>query len=58
MTNREAIGYMLLACKELNLDKEIVIQIRSSMYRQFDMKTESEAEEQGHKYFYEEVDND
>jgi hypothetical protein len=58
MTNREAIGYLLLACKELNLDKETVKSLRRAMYWQFDMKTEAEAEEQGHKYFYEEVDND
>ncbi len=57
MNNREAIGYMLLACKELKLDAETVKKLRSAMYNQFDVKTEEEAEEQGHRYFYEKVDN-
>lgn len=58
MNNREAIGYMLLACKELKMDKETVKRLRSAMYYQFDTKTEEEAEEQGHQYYYEKVDND
>lgn len=58
MNNREAIGYMLLACKDLKLDKETIIKLRSKMYYHFDVKTEEEAEEQGHRFFNEEVDND
>jgi hypothetical protein len=58
MNNREAIGYMLLAAKELKLDKETIKKLRSAMYRNFDEKTEGEAEEQGHKFYYESVDND
>jgi hypothetical protein len=56
MDNREAIGYMLLACKEIKLDADTVIKLRSAMYKQFDMKTEEEAEEHGHRYFNEKVD--
>jgi hypothetical protein len=56
MNNYQAIGYMLLACKDLNLDKETVTRLRSAMFNQFDMKTESEAQELGQNYFNEEID--
>ena len=46
MTNREALGNMLLACKEVGLDKETVRKLRNSMYYQYDIKTEDEAETQ------------
>ncbi|MBT2695429.1 hypothetical protein [Bacillus sp. ISL-55] len=52
MTNREAIGYMLLACKELNLDKEATKKLFGAMYWQFDLKTEDEAEELGHEWYH------
>ncbi|MFE8695967.1 hypothetical protein ACFYKT_06345 [Cytobacillus sp. FJAT-53684] len=52
MTNSEALGYMLLACKELRIEKETVRKIRKSMYYQFDIKTEDEADEQGHDWYY------
>lgn len=58
MTNREAIGYMLCAAKEAGLTKEQVMKMRSSMYYMFDCKTEGEAEEQGHNWYYEEIDNE
>jgi hypothetical protein len=58
MNNRQAIGYMLLATKKINLDKETIKKLRSAMYYQFDTKTEEEAEEQGHEFYFEEVDND
>lgn len=52
MTNREAIGYMLLACKEAGVtDLELVRRLKREMYYQFDMKTESEADEQGHAWY-------
>jgi hypothetical protein len=51
MTNREAIGYMLLACKEIGLDKETAKRLYDSMYWQFDMKTEDEAAEQGFQWY-------
>jgi hypothetical protein len=58
MNNRQAIGYLLVACKEAELDKETIKKLRNAMYHLFDVKTEEEAEEQGHKFYNEEVDND
>lgn len=52
MTNREAIGYMLLACKELDLDKEMARKMYGKMYYMFDIKTEDEAEEQGFEWYH------
>ncbi|OLS37720.1 hypothetical protein [Bacillus sp. MRMR6] len=52
MYNRQAIGYMLLACKEVGLDKEIAKKLYRLMYWQFDLKTEEEAEEQGLDWYY------
>jgi hypothetical protein len=52
MTNREAIGYMLLACKEVGLDKDSAKKLYSAMYWQFDFKTESEANELGHEWYH------
>lgn len=52
MYNRQAIGYMLLACKEIGLDKETARKLYGEMYWQFDMKTEEEAEEQGFKWLH------
>lgn len=57
MNTNQAVGFMLLACKNLNLDKETVKKLRNAMYQQFDLKTEVEAEELGHKYFDEQIDN-
>lgn len=51
MDNRQAIGYMLLACKKLGLDKETTRKIYGEMYYQFDMKTEDEAEKQGFDWY-------
>lgn len=58
MTNREAIGYMLLACKKAGMTKEQTKKLYSEMYYLFDIKTEDEAEEQGFNWYHEEVDND
>lgn len=52
MDNRQALGYMLLACKRLNLDKEQVQELFREMHTEFDFKTEEEAEEMGFKYYY------
>jgi hypothetical protein len=52
MTNRQAIGYMLVACKKVNLEKEIVRRIFQEMYWEFDLKTEDEAESIGFNWFY------
>lgn len=51
MTNEQAIGYMLLACKEVGLRKDTIRRIYREMYYQFDMKTEEEAEEKGHDWY-------
>lgn len=50
MTNNEAIGYMLLTCKRLGLDKQLTIDLFHEMTSQFDWKTEEEAEELGFKW--------
>lgn len=52
MTNEQAIGYMLLACKDVGLRKDTIRQIYRAMYYQFDMKTEEEAEEKGHDWYF------
>lgn len=52
MTNRQAIGYMLLACKKANLEKETVKKLFEEMYMEFDFKTESEAESIGFEWYY------
>lgn len=52
MTNREAIGYMLLACRELEYSKEQVKALFSKMYFLFDIKCEDEAEQQGFEWYY------
>lgn len=51
MTNEQAIGYLLLACKEQGLDKETTRRLYGSMYFQFDMKTEEEAVEIGYDWY-------
>ena len=52
MDNRQAIGYMLLACKEAGIDKETAKKLYGEMYWQFDMKTEEEAEKQGFEWYH------
>lgn len=44
MTNDAAIGYMILAAKDLGLDKEVISQLEENMKYFMDVKTESEAE--------------
>lgn len=51
MDNYQAIGYMLLACKRANLDKDTVEELYSNMWYMFDMKTEEEAEAQGIEWY-------
>lgn len=53
MDNRQALGYMLLACKDIGVDKETVRKLKRAMYFQFDLKTEDEAEERGHDWYNE-----
>lgn len=51
MDNYQAIGYMLLACKEAGYTKEQAREIYKNMYYMFDMKTEAEAEKQGFDWY-------
>ena len=53
MQNREAIGYMLVACEKLNIDKNTAKKIMAEMYYQFDILTEEEADERGHDWINE-----
>lgn len=53
MDNKQALGYMLLACKEAGLDHETTKQLYKEMYYQFDVKTESEAENLGFRWYQE-----
>ncbi|WP_227938828.1 hypothetical protein [Alkalihalobacillus deserti] len=52
MTNRQAIGYMLLACKKANLEKETVRKLFQEMYWEFDLKTVEEAQENGFEWYH------
>ncbi len=54
MDNRQAVGYMLMACKELGLSKEDAKKLYGEMHYQFDINTPDEAEEKGFKWYYEE----
>lgn len=52
MDNRQAIGYMLLACKNLGYTYEQARALYREMYSEFDLKTEEEAEERGNSWYY------
>lgn len=52
MDNNEALGYMLLACKELGYTKEQARKLYREMYYQFDVKTEAEAEQKGFDWYH------
>jgi hypothetical protein len=54
MTNREAIGYMLLAAKRSGMDKEQAKKLFGEMYYLFDTLTEEEAEERGFNWYHSE----
>lgn len=54
MTNDQAKGYVLLACKELEISKEQAQQILNIMHNNFDRYTEQEAEDLGFKWLYNE----
>ncbi|MCD5326156.1 MULTISPECIES: hypothetical protein [Pontibacillus] len=58
MDNRQAAGYMLLACQRAGLSKEKTKELYSTMYFMFDVKTEEEAEEQGLGWYHTSVDDD
>lgn len=46
MNNGQAIGYMILACKALDLSRETIKQIETEMVYQMDMETEERAEKE------------
>jgi len=50
MTNAAAIGYMILAAKDLKLDPKIIRQLESNMTYFMDMRTEEQAEETYNKF--------
>ena len=52
MDNRQATGYMLLACKQAELTKEQTKKMFGEMYYLFDVKMEEEAEKQGFDWYY------
>lgn len=43
MNNAAAIGYMILAAKELSLDKKLISELEEEMRSQMDISTEEEA---------------
>ena len=52
MDNRQAAGYMLLACNRAGLTREQAKEIYMEMLYLLDIKSEEEAEEQGHKWYF------
>lgn len=44
MTNSAAIGYAILAAKEMGLDKKTIDRLENYMRRTMDLKSEHEAE--------------
>ncbi|NLC67118.1 MAG: hypothetical protein GX752_09365 [Clostridium sp.] len=58
MTNNQAIGYMLLACKNAEIPLEDLQKLYSNMSYLFDIKTEGEAEEQGFDWYLEVLDKE
>jgi hypothetical protein len=52
MDNRQALGYMLLACKRLGYNKEQAKKLFAEMYYLFDIYTEEEAEEKGFDWYH------
>lgn len=51
MENRQAIGYMLVACKNLGFTKEQAMRLLGEMYYMIDVKSGEEAELQGFEWF-------
>jgi hypothetical protein len=48
----EIIGYLLLACKETNLDQKTVRKLKSTMNEQMKIKSSEEAINEGYRWFY------
>ena len=51
MDNSQAIGYMLLACKNLGYTQEQAQALYREMYSEFDLRTEEEAQD-GLDWYY------
>lgn len=54
MTNEQAQGYVLLACKELGMSKEEAEKLIYAMESNFDRYTEQDAQQLGFKWLYRE----
>lgn len=52
MTNDQAQGYVLIACKELGISKEQAEKLVFSMQNGFDFYSEEEAETKGFDWLY------
>jgi hypothetical protein len=52
MDNRQALGYMLLACQRLGYSKEQARELYREMYYVFDIYTEEEAEKKGFDWYH------
>lgn len=52
MTNEQAQGYVLLACKSLGVSKEQAEKIIYAMESDFDYYSEKEAKEKGFEWLY------
>ena len=57
MDNKQALGYMLLACKEIGIDYDTTKKLHREMYYQFDVKTKEEAEKLGFDWYYDQDTN-
>ena len=56
MTNKAAIGYMMLAAKALGLDENIIKDLDYTMQAAMDQYTESQAENVFIKFFVKEAE--
>lgn len=53
MDNYQALGYAMLALKDAGIPVKNVKKVIDCTRSNFDLKTESEADEQGHRWFNE-----
>ena len=50
MNNYQALGYLLLACKEAGYTRKEARELYENMEALFDIKTENEAFKEGHEW--------
>lgn len=55
MTNQQAIGFMLLACKETGLTVEQADKLYDELQYLFDEKTNEQAEKEGFDWYRENI---